>query len=103
MDTMTEPLSTTDKRVDDLRSETHRGFNLLDADIREVRSDLREVRSEVREIRSEVREVRSEVRSEIGEVRSDISSLQRLMIGFFATTLGSIVAGTVVTVLMSHH
>jgi len=36
------------------------------------------------------------------EVRSDIGSLQKLMIGFFATTLGSIIAG-VVLLFLSHH
>ena len=68
MESMTE--SSTDKRVDDLRSEMHQGFGRLDADFREV--------------------------------RSDIGSLQRLMIGFFATTLGSIIGG-VVLLFVSHH
>jgi len=35
-------------------------------------------------------------------VRSDIGSLQGLMIGFFATTLGSIIGG-VVLLFVSHH
>jgi hypothetical protein len=71
MGTMTE--SNTDKRIDDLRSETHRGFTRVEADIRELRSDT----------------------------KAGFDSLQKLMIGFFATTLGSITAG-VVLLFLSH-
>jgi hypothetical protein len=70
MDTMTEATSPTDRRIDDLRSEMHQGFERVDSDVREL--------------------------------RSAISSLQRLMIAFFATTLGSVLAGVAVTVITSH-
>jgi hypothetical protein len=72
MKTMSE--SSTDKRIDDLRSETHRGFTRVEADIRELRSDT----------------------------KAGFDSVQRLMIGFFATTLGSIIAG-VVLLFVAHH
>jgi hypothetical protein len=38
------------------------------------------------------------VDADMRELRTDIGSFQRLMIGFFATTLGSIVAGVIVVV-----
>lgn len=55
------------------------------------------------DLRAEVHQGFIRLDAEAREVRLGIGSLQRLMIGFFATTLGSIVAGIVVTVLMSHH
>jgi hypothetical protein len=76
MATMTEV--TTDKRIDDLRSEMHRGFDQVDQRFDRVETDVRELRS---------------------EVKSGFDSLQRLMIGFFATTVGSIIAGVVLLLL----
>jgi len=66
--------NSTDKRVDDLRSEMHRGFNRIETDVRELRSDT----------------------------KAGFDSLQRLMVGFFAGTLGSIIAG-VVLLFVTHH
>jgi hypothetical protein len=86
MGTMTE--TTTDKRVDDLRSEMHQGF---------ARTDKR-----VDDLRSEMHQGFHRLDGDIREVRSDIGSMQKLMIGFFATTLGSIIAG-VVLLFLSHH
>jgi hypothetical protein len=74
MATMTEP--GTDNRIDDLRSEMHRGFDQVGGRFDRVAADIR-------------------------EVRLAIGSFQRLMVGFFATTLGSIIAGVVV-LLLSH-
>ncbi|MBS1891720.1 MAG: hypothetical protein JST59_10530 [Actinobacteria bacterium] len=78
---MREGFVRSDKRVDDLRSEMHRGFAQVDQRFDRVEADIRELRS---------------------EVRTGFDSLQRLMIEFFAGTLGSIVAG-VVLLFVTHH
>jgi hypothetical protein len=83
---MTE--SSTDKRVDDLRSEMHDGF---------ARTDQR-----IDDMRSEMHQGFNRVDGDIREIRSDIGSLQRLMVRFFAATLGSIIAG-VALLFLSHH
>ena len=75
METMTGP--GTEKRIDDLRSEMHLGFARVDSRFDRAEGDIR-------------------------ELRSSIASFQRMMIGFFATTLGAIVAGVIVNVILSH-
>jgi hypothetical protein len=61
-----------------------------------------ELSKRVDDLRSDMREGFQRVDADVREVRSAIGSLQRLMVGFFATTLGSIIGGFVLVVL-SHH
>ncbi|MFT3862829.1 MAG: hypothetical protein QM729_01040 [Solirubrobacterales bacterium] len=70
----------TEKRLDDLREEVHRGFERADADSRELRSEIRELRS---------------------DMKVGFESMHKLMIRFFAGTIGTVIAGVVVT-LLSH-
>lgn len=79
---------TTDKRTDDLRAEMHRGFDRVEAD--------------TRELRIENRLLRSEMNQGFESTQASFGDLQRLMIRFFAGTLGSIVAG-VVLLFVTHH
>jgi hypothetical protein len=90
MATMTE--SGTDKRVDDLRSEMHAGFQQTDKRLDDLRSEMDRGFDRVE---TDVRQVRS-------DMKAGFDSLDRLMIRFFAGTLGSIVAG-VALLFFSHH
>jgi hypothetical protein len=85
MATMTE--TGTEKRLDDLRIEMHRSFDQVDQRFDRVEAD--------------VRELRSDTKAGFGAMDARFDSLQRMMIGFFATTLGSVIAGVVV-LLASH-
>lgn len=86
---------TTDKRIDDLRAEMHRGFAQVDQRFDRVEGDIRELRIENRVLRSEMNQGFESTQASFGD-------LQRLMIRFFAGTLGSIVAG-VVLLFVTHH
>jgi hypothetical protein len=86
---------TTDKRMDDLRAEMHRGFAQVDQRFDRVEADIRELRIENRVLRSEMSQGFESTQASFGD-------LQRLMIRFFAGTLGSIVAG-VVLLFVTHH
>ena len=79
---------TTDKRIDDLRSEMHRGFDRVEADIGELRI--------------ESRALRGEMNKGFESTQAGFADLQRLMIRFFAGTLGSIVAGVVLLFVTNH-
>jgi tetrahydromethanopterin S-methyltransferase subunit G len=87
MATMAE-ITTLDKRVDELSKRVDRGFEQTD--------------QRIDDLRSEMYQGFNRVDGDIREIRSDIGSLQKLMIGFFATTLGSIIAG-VALLFLSHH
>lgn len=93
---MTEP--GTEKRLDDLREETHRGreethrgFERSDVQLGRVMGRLE---ADTRELRSEIRELRS-------DMKVGFESMHKLMIRFFAGTIGTVIAGVVVT-LLSH-
>jgi hypothetical protein len=88
---MTDSTSPTDKRIDDLRSETRHGFHDTGTRVDDLRSEMRQG---FQQVDGRFERVETDVR----EIRSDIGSLKRMMIGFFATTLGSIVAGVIVIV-----
>jgi hypothetical protein len=79
---------TTDKRIDDLRAEMHRGFDRVEADFRELRVENRVLRSEMNQ--------------GFESTQASFGDLQRLMIRFFAGTLGSIVAGVVLLFVTRH-
>jgi hypothetical protein len=97
METMTVP--STEKRLDDLRAEIHQGFNRVDADIRELRVEGRELRSEMK---AGFEKVDGEFKSVRAEMKASFDESQRLMLGFFATTLGAIIAAAIVNVILSH-
>jgi hypothetical protein len=95
MATMTE--ITTDKRVDDLRLETHRGFDQLGERIKQVDRRVDDLRAEMHHgfdrVEADVRELRS-------EMKGGFDSLHKTMVAFFATTLGSIVATIVAGIVL---
>jgi hypothetical protein len=90
METMTE--TGTEKRLDDLARSTDRGFDRVDAGVGDLRA-------EIQGLRSEMNSRFSTVDTKLEAVDARFDSLQRLMIVFFSTTLGSIIAGVVVMVL----
>ena len=71
MATMTEPQSTTDRRIDDLRAEMHQGFARIDADLRELRAGDERLRTAIKEgddgLRAAVKEGDDELRAAIKE------------------------------------
>jgi hypothetical protein len=110
MSTMTE--SSTDKRVDDLRGEAHRGFEQVDRRFEQVDRRIAEFHAEVdrrfdrvegdiRELRADNRSLRAEMNEGFTATQASLVSIHRLLLGFFATTLGSIIAG-VILLLASH-
>jgi hypothetical protein len=78
METMT--VDGTEKRVDELSKRVDELSNRVD------------------DLKSEMREGFRRLDADARGLRASIGSFQRLMVGFFATTLGSIVAGVVVLV-----
>ena len=97
METMTEARTQTDKRIDDLRSDTAAGFERTDKRIDDLRSDIR---AGFERLETEMRAGFGRVDADIREIRAAIGSMQRLMIVFFGSTLGTIVAGVAVAVLV---
>jgi hypothetical protein len=69
MEIVTEP--STEKLVDGLSKRFDRGFEKVDADIREVRGEIRDLRAEVK---AESKGLRTEVKSEIKDLRADMNS-----------------------------
>ena len=67
------------KRIDDLRSETHRG---LDG-----------VRAEVSELRTELKQARSETRAELAEIRADLRTSFRWTMSLILINWLSLLAG----------
>jgi hypothetical protein len=101
--------SDTDKRLDDLRSETHRGFDRVENDCREIRAEVKTgfdgVDAEFNAVRAEMKDgfdrADAEFRAVRAEVKAGFDSVHKMMIRFFAGTLGSIVAG-VILLLVTH-
>jgi hypothetical protein len=115
METMTE--TGTEKRVDELSRRVDFGFEQANRRIGRVEDDLRELRSDMKagfeKVDGEFIAVRSEMKAGFdkvtdefvavrGEMKAGFDVMQRQMTRFFAGTLASIVAGIVVTLLMSH-
>ena len=63
METMTA--TATDKRIDELRSEMHQRFELVDHRFDRIEGDVREIRTEVRDLRAEVKAGDEALRNEI--------------------------------------
>lgn len=103
---MQQGYARSDQRVDDLRSEMHVSFAQVDQRFDRVEADIRELRSEVRTgnsiLRAEMKAGDDGLKEGIAAIDARFGSLQRLMIRFFAGTLGSIIAG-VVLLLVAHH
>jgi hypothetical protein len=93
METMTAP--TSEKRLDDLREETHRGFDDLR---KEMHRGFDRVETDTREIRSEMKAGFDSAQNQFESLQRQLESLQRLMIRFFAGTLASVV----VAIIASH-
>ena len=79
METMTE--TALEKRIDDLREDTHRGFDQVDQRFERVETDVRELRS---------------------EMKAGFDAMQQLMIKFFAGTVATIIGGVIVEIVSSH-
>jgi uncharacterized coiled-coil DUF342 family protein len=75
-------------RTDDLRTEMYRGFEQVDRRFEQVDQRFNRVEMDIRELRV--------------DTKAGFESLQKLMIRFFAGTLGSIFAG-VALLFLSHH
>ncbi|HEY2052805.1 MAG TPA: hypothetical protein VGH14_02605 [Solirubrobacterales bacterium] len=123
METMTE--ITTDKRIEELRNEMHRGFEKVDTEIREVRLDINDLRSEVKgdinglrsdvkgdtnglrsDVKGDINGLRSELKGDISELRSEMKSgfarsdakfdsLNRTIILLLGGALSTLVAGLI--------
>jgi hypothetical protein len=85
----------TDQRLDDLRSEMHRGFGQVDTRFDRVEAD-------VRELRTDHKTLRADMNNGFESVQATLADMHKLMIRFFAGTLGSIIAG-VVLLFVTHH
>jgi type I site-specific restriction endonuclease len=65
----------TDERLDDLANRMDRGFDRMDADIRELRTDTKSEFGKARtDTKSEFGKVRAETKSEFGKVRAETKS-----------------------------
>jgi hypothetical protein len=78
-----------DAQVTELRGEMHRGFERADA---QTARGFARADADGRELRSEIRELRS-------DMKVGFESMHKLMIRFFAGTIGTVIAGVIVTVL----
>lgn len=112
---MTE--TTTEKRLEDLAKSTDRGFDRVDGDIREVRAGIDGLRTEMNyrfaEVRAEMKEGFAAVDNKFAAVdtkfgrvdtrfeamQDSLDEIRKLMIRFFAGTLGSIVAAVIAMIL----
>jgi phage host-nuclease inhibitor protein Gam len=94
----------TDERLDDLTNRMDRGFDRVDADIRELRSEMREEFTAVRtEMKDEFALVRGEMNQQVGSLREEtvalwgevntrLDGIQQTMIRFNGALLVSLVA-----------
>ena len=96
----------TEKRLEDLAKGTERGFSQVDHRFGRVEADIREMRTEISGLRSDMKAgddtLRTEMHAGFVELRGGIDGLRKLMIVFFASTLGTIVAGVAVAVITAH-
>jgi hypothetical protein len=82
---MHEGFARSDKRIDDLRSEMHRGFDGVDQRFDRVETDIRE-------LRADTKAGFAAVTDRFDSVNARLDSMLKLMIGFFATAVGSVLA-----------
>jgi hypothetical protein len=94
---MTEARTETDKRIDDLRSDTRDRFDRVETSMRDgfARVDV-----DIRELRADNQLLRTQMDAKFEVVEGSLTDIRKLMIVFFASTLGSIVAAAVVAVLL---
>jgi len=103
----------TEKRVDELSKRVDFGFEQTNQRLGRVEDDIRALRTETRagfdRINGEFGGVSGEFGKVIGEftslraeMKAGFDGLQRQMTRFFAGTLGTIVAGVIVNVILSH-
>jgi hypothetical protein len=126
MKTMTEPA--TDRHLDELSKRVDFGFDQTSQRLGRVEDDLRALRTETKagfdrvhddsrrtngeivgfrgDVSDEFTLVRREASSESIKLRAEMKAgfdgLQRQMTRFFAGTLGTIIAGVIVSVILSH-
>jgi hypothetical protein len=124
---------TTDKRIDELSKRLDFGFEQTNERLGRVEDDLRDLRSEMNvrfdkvdakfdkvdarfgKVDDEFKAVRSETKAGFdgvadefttvrAEMKAGFDGMQRLMIRFFAGTLGTVIAGVIVTIItvLSH-
>jgi len=102
---MTDTRTPTDKRIDDLRVDVNHGFGRTDKRFDDLRTDTRagfdRVDKRVDDVVLEMRAGFARVDADAREVRAAIGSMQKLMIVFFASTLGSVIAAAVAVMLHS--
>lgn len=103
MATMTE--QGTEKRVDELSKRVDFGFEQVDKRFEQVDKRFEQIDKRFDRFERDVDRRFDRVEGEVRELRADMKdgfdSLHRLMIQFFAGTVGSIAAGVVV-LLVSH-
>lgn len=77
--------SWTDERVDDMQCEMRRGFDRVDADIRELRSEMKQGFARVD--------------TDMRELRGELGAMQRTMVVGFASLGAGVLASVAATVL----
>jgi hypothetical protein len=90
METMRK--SWTDERVGDMQSEMRRGFDRVDA-------DLRDVRAEMRGLRAEMKQGFARVDTDVRELRGELGAMERTMVIGFASLGAGVLASVAATVL----
>ena len=85
----------TDERLGDLSAGMDKGFDRLDADIREVRSEIREVRSDMKKGFDGTNARFDATNARFDEMNARFDSMQRTMIIGFVTLFASIVASVI--------
>ena len=111
MGTMTEPA--TDKHLDELSKRVDFGFDQTSQRLGRVENDVRALRTEMKagfdkvdekfdRVHGEFGRVNDEFTAVRGEMKAGFDGLQRQMTRFFAGTLGTIIAGVIVSAILSH-
>jgi tetrahydromethanopterin S-methyltransferase subunit G len=85
----------TEKRIDELSKRVDFGFA-------QTNQRLTRVEDDVRALRTEMNARFDSVDARFDSVNARFDHLQHLMIGFFATTLGMIIVGVIVNLILSH-
>jgi hypothetical protein len=92
-----------DERLDDLNTRMEKGFDRVDADVRELRSEIHAQREENKagfeRVDGEFGNVRSEMRAGFAEVNGRIDALRRTIVVCFSGMTAGIVGALLVTLL----
>jgi tetrahydromethanopterin S-methyltransferase subunit G len=101
---MTEPA--TDKHLDELSKRVDFGFDQTGQRLGRVEDDVRALRTEMNarfdKVDGKFEKVDGEFTAVRGEMKAGFDGLQRQMTRFFAGTLGTIIAGVIVSAILSH-